>query len=296
MNSRNYVSCVGLGCFLAVVGCSDSSRFSAVTDQLLQRPVAANGTVDNVGKSSVGSAAAQGEKTGSNSADSDSGAGSASTQSDASSRSTPVGGEVVSNPSGLSGGHFDLDTSTRMYPFYEGQVDNHTHAFDDAYNVTGVDFFNIQEQKHVEIDEAVTEPGKRFVLLVVNSNLSPGAVLNINGVNLTAVQYAADLAALLKKGASFPVYTLGKPMVAGDIQLTKFSINFPINAITNGGLVPLASGDVRKNKPGTSGEYRTGALTIQAVEVDALSMDARTGAATADSRMLWETNVYWHRD
>jgi hypothetical protein len=113
---------------------------------------------------------------------------------------------------------------------------------------------------------------------------------------VSAVQYATDFAALLKKGSPLPVYTLGQASVAGDSRLTNFSINFPVNAISSGGLVGLSSGNVKKNNPGANGEYRNGALTIQAIDVDGLSLDLTTGAASLESRLLWETNLYWHKE
>ena len=60
---------------------------------------------------------------------------------------------------------------------------------------------------------------------------------------------------------------------------------------------------MKSNDPGAHGEWRNGALTIQAVAVDASGADTFTtdtsisaggvqGGAT--SGLLWESTVFWH--
>ena len=51
-------------------------------------------------------------------------------------------GEV---PGGLTGGHFDLDTSSQVYPFDAGHTNKHIHAYDDMFGLTYADFFNLQD-------------------------------------------------------------------------------------------------------------------------------------------------------
>jgi len=202
-----------------------------------------------------------------------------------------VGGEVRSNTLGLSGGHFDLNT---VIGFSTQEYLVHTHEYDDKYNVTGVDFFSIWTPESSEINEAI-EPGQRFVLVLVNAGLSTGAMLNINGSDVTAVKYTADFQEALGKGV-LPVYTLGQPSVAGDLQLKRLSVNFAADAIVKGGLVSSVPRDVKVNKPGPNGEYRNGALTLQAVEVEDFALEPVTGSSASKSKILWETSLFWHKD
>ena len=100
-----------------------------------------------------------------------------------------------------------------------------------------------------------------------------------------------------------PVFSLnGAP---GTTRLSELGLYFDVDAIANGDIVPTNTGDVRDNVPGKYGEWRNGALTIQAVRVNADNTDAFTtslavtsggkhGGATGG--LLWEATVFWHWD
>ncbi len=181
---------------------------------------------------------------------------------------------------GISGGHFDLDTSTKIYAASAGTTNHHEHEYDKKHKTTIIDFFNLIDPGYDNIQSAIPT-GRRFVLNVVNASLSPGGVLDINGSLVGVTGF--------KRGQ---VFTIGPASVAGDVSLNQFRLGFSPDVLANNGLVPTATSCVRANDPGKLGEYRNGALTIQALDADNFTLDPATGAAS--SGLLWEANVFWH--
>ena len=137
---------------------------------------------------------------------------------------------------------------------------------------------------------------QRFIIIVANADLSPGATIEINGVSTSVVVFRDQVNAALSSG-TYSAYTLGQPTISGDQQLTSFKISFALSAIEDGGLIPTATGCVKHNNPGANGEYRNGALTIQALNADSFNIDSSTGAASlAGGGLLWESTIFWHKD
>ena len=113
----------------------------------------------------------------------------------------------LSGDVGLLGGHFDLDTSTLIYPLDgHGSTSNHTHEWDDKTGQTGVDYFNIVEcsvndvsacvedpsllqtdPDFDQIDTIIADPTQRFIVIVANDRLSTGGIMEINGTSLSVV-------------------------------------------------------------------------------------------------------------
>lgn len=177
---------------------------------------------------------------------------------------------------GIEGGHFDLDTSTQIYPASKGTTNHHVHEYDKAHKTTTIDFFNLIDSKFNNV-QATIPAGKSFVLNIVNARLSPGGVLEINGVS----RNVGALEASIRNQA----YTMS--------SLSSLRLGFAANVLANGGLVPTATGCVRNNDLGKLGEYRSGALTLQALDAN-YQLDPKTGAATQG--LLWEATVFWHWD
>ena len=84
----------------------------------------------------------------------------------------------------------------------------------------------------------------------------------------------------LLPGESFPHYTFGSPGLAVGKglaigieihQLTSLTLGFDVFAILNGGLLPTKTGCVKGNVAGAKGEYRNGALMIQALDASDVS-------------------------
>ncbi len=202
----------------------------------------------------------------------------------------------IDDPEGLHGGHFDLDTSHKVYPLSAGTTDHHVHEYDDKYHTNTMNFFGLADPKFGEIQELIPDPQQRFVLIVSNAELSKSGMLQINNNVLNVLDYQNASRSKLQSGGSLQVFTLGVPQVAGDQQLSSFKLAFPVDAIASGGIIPTATGCVRKNEPGAKGEYRNGALVVQAVRADAVDLDPSLGVARSSSDLLWEATVFWHWD
>ncbi|RKZ45834.1 MAG: hypothetical protein DRQ58_09720, partial [Gammaproteobacteria bacterium] len=208
-----------------------------------------------------------------------------------------------SGDTGLSGGHFDVDTTDDISPIGNGHTDAHEHEYDDKYDVKGVDYFAFHSNSLNEITDDISN-SQKFKLIIVNADKSPGGRLVINqyyisdnvGTYSIVTQYdntpVSDL----------PVYTLEG--TEGTTQLINLGMYFDVNAFVNKKLIPTQTGCVQDNIRSTDGEWRNGALTIWAVEVDAdgsdaftLETDADTGNVTGiTDGLLWESTLFWHWD
>lgn len=202
---------------------------------------------------------------------------------------------------GLFGGHLDLDTSDFLSAFGLGSSSAHTHDITGAYNLRRIDMLSIPDSKQIDLDEAVAD-GKRFKLIVVNGNLSPGLriVIESNGVG-----GAKRMAQSVSEYDDAPigelaVYSLGN--LSGARRLTGLAIEMNQDALLGAGVIPTRTGEVRANVKGKGGEWRNGALTIQAVEVgsdgsDRFSLNPSVssgGSGGAASGLLWEAALFWH--
>ncbi|MCZ6912897.1 MAG: PilC/PilY family type IV pilus protein [Proteobacteria bacterium] len=224
---------------------------------------------------------------------------------------------------GLLGGHFDLDTSHLTYPFNGGVTDGHVHQWDDKHNLTTIDYFALPDGNGSPLHEIndsanAVSPSEVFILTVANQNLSPGGVLEINGASMGVGVYGElmerYLSGTLLPGESFPRYKLDAPTAAeasaGIQRLTSLKLSFDAFAILAGDLIPTNTNAVKANAPGALGEYRNGALMIQALNASGVSGGFVFNAATdeyvaantavkatlgyATKGMLWETTVFWH--
>lgn len=140
---------------------------------------------------------------------------------------------------------------------------------------TVADFFTLEHPlDQIDAIPGTIGPTTKFKILVVNSDLSPGAWITINGVDTDVTTYDNHLF------ASLPTYTLAAG-VPGAIQLTELKLNFDVEAIENCELLPTSNGAVTANKDGILGEYGGGALTVQLVEHTAVQ-----GPKTAAGDML----------
>ncbi|MEE9212372.1 MAG: PilC/PilY family type IV pilus protein, partial [Phycisphaeraceae bacterium] len=255
----------------------------------------------------------------------------------------PADGSDPTDP-GLLGGHFDLDTSHDIFPF-AGELtfpdgtpvcdgnglplgcaaidtDAHEHQWDDQFDATTIDYFNVLGSPF-DVDDSqngVTNRKTKFLISVGNTALSPGGVLEINGASISVGDYRAVekryLAGALLPGEEFPVYqmdpTSPAEAAAGVKRLTSFKLSFDAFAILSGDLMPTQTSCVKGNVAGALGEYRNGALLVQALAVDPnnqtfvynaatdtyvgsqSSVHATNGHATAG--LEWESTVFWHWD
>jgi len=214
--------------------------------------------------------------------------------------SSPITGEIPPNPTlpgespgGISSGHFDLDTATQTYPFSDGSRDKHTHEYDDKYDVLGADYFSLQDG-HENIDTVIASGSQRFVLIIANAQLSAGAILEINGSAQMAVDYQSSL-----DYSNLQTYVLGTPAARSDeIQLTSLKIYFAPGILALNGLIGTQTSCVRDNDAGALGEYRNGALMIQALDIDnanfAIDVDLGVADISSGGGLLYESSIFYH--
>jgi hypothetical protein len=198
----------------------------------------------------------------------------------------PGGDENDPNDPGISGGHFDFDTSHMVYLASKGTTDHHVHEYDDKYKTTQVDFFNMIDNAFTELSSVISA-NQNFVITVANAELSPGAMLEINGAIISAVDYQKKVDAFLA-GQALSQYSLG--------SLSSFKVKFNRDVLSQNGLVPTQTGCVRGNDLTANGKYRNGALTIQLHDASKVKLDSKTRVASADGGLLWEATVFWHKD
>jgi hypothetical protein len=221
---------------------------------------------------------------------------------------------------GLVGGHFDLDTSSQIYDFDLGVTDGHVHEWDDKHDLTTVNFMDLLDGGGLPLDEitdSAVGDDDIFMLIVANTDLSPGGMIEINGSTMTVWEYANAVDLYLTTGNQkfLPRYKIGVPTEAEKKekvqQLTSLKISFDAYTLINGGLIPTATGCVRGNNPGINGEYRNGALMLQALDMsdadelvlnegtniyenDSAGVDGALGYATKG--LFWESTLFWHWD
>ena len=236
------------------------------------------------------------------------------------------------NDPGLLGGHFDLDTSSMLYDFSAGDTDGHVHEWDDKWNKTTVDYMDLPDvdkdgsPKLFEInadkygDNDAMGDDAIFMITVANTDLSPGGEIEINSIGLGVTEYREltdrFLSGKLRGSDAFPLYKLTEPTdsekAAGVVRLHTLKMSFDAFAIVSGDLIPTKTGCVRGNDPGGRGEYRNGALLVQAADasnlVGGFSFDKDTGEYVANSAafnkqhghategLFWESSLFWHWD
>ena len=214
----------------------------------------------------------------------------------------PWGTDDPTDP-GIDGGHFDVDTSSAIAELAHGTTDGHVHEYDDAYDVTGIDAFAFLDSQLHPITEDITDVDTAFVLIIANPDLSPRVRVSIN---TTYDETDATTYASVGGYAQVPVRDLAPYSLSGapgTTQLTSLQLHVDPTAIAVDGLQPTVTGCVRENDPGPDGEWRNGAITLQAVALGddwsittdpSMSAGGVQGVATAD--LLWEVTLFWHWD
>jgi hypothetical protein len=187
---------------------------------------------------------------------------------------------------GVPGGHFDLDTSTQTYSFNAGATAAHIHEYDEIFNITGVDFFNLLDPKLVSPSDVIVKD-QRFRIIVANAQFSPGARITVNGQTYLASDWQK------RNPSDLPVYSLNGS--AGTQKLTSLAVAFDAKMPIATQLIPTETTLVRSNAPGPGGSYRAGALTIQMIDSTEGQTDPNLGVAKIGlAGMLWEATLFWH--
>ena len=165
-----------------------------------------------------------------------------------------------------------------------------------------IDFLAIPESKQIELNEAITNASTRFKLTVVNGSLSPGITLELvyekDGTLYKTNKVVEDYDDM----ALSDLETFSFGGVSGTSRLVSVKFKMTRDIIYEAGLLPSNTGDVKGNELGKDGEWRNGALTLQAVTVNADGSDGFTtepalsngGQGAATSGLLWEAAIFWH--
>lgn len=204
---------------------------------------------------------------------------------------------------GLRFGHFDVDTAHLVYAFNEGKTDAHTHEYDDKFETNIVDYFNIETGDKTgskalhninDTDYGVPNDNEQFYLIVANANLSQDVQVNINGTLISVMDYQAKVDAYMNgDNNALEAYTLGNSQGATKLTSLEFVVGLDA-ALSDNGLIPTETSTVRSNTPGPNGEYRDGALIIQAINVNDMSLNADLRVADSDAGLFWESTIFWH--
>lgn len=190
-------------------------------------------------------------------------------------------------PGGVPGGHFDLDTSISTYPFNQGKTAHHVHEYDDRFNVTGVDFFNLKDTKFID-PRAAARSEQSFTIIIANAEFSPGAMLLLNGNSLPALEWQ-------KTGQNNKTTVFSFHGNDGTTKLDSFMIYFDKNRPISEQLIASETKRVVSNTPGPNNTYRAGALTVQLLDAKTGQLDPTLGvAAIGQDGLIWEATLFWH--
>ena len=84
---------------------------------------------------------------------------------------------------GLEGGHFDVDTDLEL----GDGTDSHKHEYDDSFNVTYVDYFDVLSGNSV--DDIGLDVNTQFVAILANADFSNKGVLKLGNKEWNVVDY-----------------------------------------------------------------------------------------------------------
>ncbi len=194
---------------------------------------------------------------------------------------------------GFVGGHIDVDTDANPSPSgangFSDSTTKHTHEYDKTVGQVYVDYFEIDQASaaHIQINDAITNPNKKFFIVVSNADLSPSSTLTIGNNEYNIVEYQQMIQRRLKTWDG-QLNTLtddnGHSLIVSinDIKANGGTLRHSFNdrSIIDGGLHPTQTGCVRDSEPHatgdsfdptlgslmTNGRWRNGALITQAID------------------------------
>jgi hypothetical protein len=124
-----------------------------------------------------------------------------------------------------------------------------------------------------------------FYILVVNSQHSPGVVLQINDKYHLVKSYEEEWQAFLAgKNMEFPTHTLSS------LRALRFHALQSSPKKTE--ILTTPAPCVIRNVPGPRGEHRNGALTLQVVEVQNARFNAITKTAAPTAKLFFELSLF----
>jgi len=195
---------------------------------------------------------------------------------------------------GVVGGHFDLDVDIEL----GGSTDEHTHEYDDKFDVTYGDYLNVLNgAPSVNSPEVGINAGSQKLLaFIANADLSIGGNITIGAKTWNVVEYQKmiqkqlanwDGASVLMDDNNDPLaFTLDEinqiiKVGSTDIQGT-LRLSFDNSAILTGGLIPTQTGCVKSEPNITKGHWRNGALTMHVVDYESVRQNIVNNTAVLD--------------
>jgi hypothetical protein len=175
---------------------------------------------------------------------------------------------------GISGGHIDVDTdSAAIDDGLGGKTDGHVHEYDDKFDITYVDYFDMEgDGKLYNVTDVGIVLGTEFIVLIANADLSPGGDLTIDDKTYNVVKYQRMIHKKLAAwdGVGPLVDDEGVSLIHKIANLQGSTIGlrstFDSVAITGGGLHPTNTGCVNGDSSITHGRWRNGALIFHLVK------------------------------
>jgi hypothetical protein len=189
---------------------------------------------------------------------------------------------------GLAGGHFDLDVDATL----GGSTDKHTHEYDNKFDVTYGDYFNVLNGA-----PSVSSPGiginagsQKLLAFIANADLSIGGQIIIGNKIWKAVEYQKMIQKQLMAwdGSSDLLDEFGDPLAFTLDEINQavggtgtLRLNFINTALLTGGLIPTQAGCVKSAPNITNGHWRNGALTLHIVDYEAVKQNVLNNTPAA---------------
>jgi hypothetical protein len=175
---------------------------------------------------------------------------------------------------GISGGHIDVDSdSPGIDDGLGGKTDGHVHEYDDKYDITYVDYFDMEgDGKLYNVTDVGIPMAEEFIVLVANADLSPGGDITLDNKIYNVVKYQRMIHKKLAAwdGVGPLVDDEGVSLIhkLANLQSSDIALRstFTSLAITGGGLHPTNTGCVNGDTSITLGRWRNGALIFQLVK------------------------------
>jgi len=183
---------------------------------------------------------------------------------------------------GLAGGHFDLDVDTVL----DGSTDSHTHEYDDKYDVTFGDYFNVLNKNAPSLNSpeiGINASSQKLLAFIANADLSIDGQLIIGNKTWNVVEYQKMIQKQLLAwdGSTDLLDDAGAPLAFTLDQINSavggtgtLRLNFVATAILTGGLIPTHTGCVKGSAHVTNGRWRGGALTLHIVDYETVKLNA----------------------
>jgi hypothetical protein len=153
-----------------------------------------------------------------------------------------------------------------------------------ATNDETIDILNAIKSPSAQTSiQANAKPNDQFLIILANGKLNFGATLQLNNNYYFAEEYQNMVDSYLQgKIKSLPTFTQDQLKVVKIILSTNSEYK----------ITSTRPECVAGNHPGPKGEYKNGALVIQAVPVNSTSFDLLTGTASKSANILWEIAIF----